>query len=63
MLLVYIVGVVAIFSRLNGELPEDIYFTKDITLPFAILTILLVVVCYRKGEKPEWRWGRNPLSK
>jgi len=23
------------------------------------LTILLVVVCWLKGETPRWRWGKN----
>lgn len=21
-------------------------------------TILLIIICYKKGEKPRWRWGR-----
>lgn len=28
-------------------------------LPFIIATILLLMVCYKKGEKPKWRWGNN----
>jgi hypothetical protein len=24
-----------------------------------ILTILFVYICYKKGEKPKWRWGGN----
>jgi len=26
-------------------------------LPIIVLTILLVVVAYKKGEKPRWQWG------
>ena len=26
-------------------------------LPIIILTILLVIVAYKKGEKPRWQWG------
>ncbi len=26
-------------------------------LPIVVLTILLVVVAYKKGEKPRWQWG------
>lgn len=27
-------------------------------LPIIILTILLIVVSYKKGEKPRWQWGK-----
>jgi hypothetical protein len=26
-------------------------------LPFIILTTLLVLIAYKKGEKPKWQWG------
>ncbi len=26
-------------------------------LPIIVLTILLVIVAYKKGEKPRWQWG------
>jgi hypothetical protein len=26
-------------------------------LYLAVMTVLLVVVCYAKGEPPSWRWG------
>ncbi len=26
-------------------------------LPIVVLTILLVIVAYKKGEKPHWQWG------
>lgn len=25
---------------------------------FIVVTVALVVVCYLKGEKPRWRWGK-----
>ena len=25
----------------------------------AVLSIVLIVVCYLKGEKPRWRWGKD----
>ncbi|HBO16419.1 MAG: hypothetical protein UR69_C0003G0030 [Candidatus Moranbacteria bacterium GW2011_GWE2_35_2-] len=27
-------------------------------LPIIVLTILLIVVAYKKGEKPRWQWGK-----
>ena len=26
----------------------------------AILISLLILICYKTGEKPDWRWGNNP---
>jgi len=26
-------------------------------LPIFVLTILLIIVAYKKGEKPKWNWG------
>lgn len=26
-------------------------------LPAAVLTALLIRICYKKGEKPRWQWG------
>ncbi len=24
-----------------------------------VLSVALIVICYRKGEKPKWRWGKD----
>jgi uncharacterized membrane protein YhaH (DUF805 family) len=26
-------------------------------LAIIILTVVLIYICYKKGEKPRWRWG------
>lgn len=26
-------------------------------LPIIVLTIILIFICYKKGEKPHWHWG------
>lgn len=28
-----------------------------------IATAILIYVCYRKGEKPSWRWGNRIVNK
>lgn len=36
--------------------------TFDLTLFFSVLiisVILLFSICYKKGEKPKWSWGRT----
>lgn len=27
-------------------------------LPIIVLTILLIIIAYKKGEKPRWQWGK-----
>ena len=27
------------------------------TIGVAVLTAILIAICYRKGEPPSWRWG------
>ena len=36
--------------------PKEIAFT--FLLPIALLTAALIRICYRKGERPRWRWGK-----
>jgi hypothetical protein len=26
-------------------------------LPILLLTVALIIVCYKTGEKPHWQWG------
>lgn len=28
-------------------------------LPVVLLTITLIRICYKKGEKPQWQWGEH----
>jgi hypothetical protein len=32
---------------------------KNFILPVAILTFFLIYICYKKGEKPKWQWGKD----
>lgn len=32
-------------------------FPSDFFIPFIALTLLLILIIYRTGEKPGWRWG------
>lgn len=31
-------------------------------LPIIVLTTLLIVIAYKKGEKPRWQWGKKDKS-
>ncbi len=41
--------------------PSDSVGNDLITLAFRVIppTIFLLIICYAKGEKPRWRWGKN----
>jgi len=34
---------------------REVVFT--FVLPITLLTITLICICYKKGEKPHWQWG------
>jgi len=31
----------------------------SVVLPEIVLTIVLIWICYKTGEKPGWRWGNK----
>lgn len=35
---------------------DNVFF--DYISPVFILTAILIAVCFLKGEKPRWRWGK-----
>jgi len=59
LLLVYLVDIIWNFYRLD----EFSHSNSDTIRPFIIqtflATILLIIVCYKTGEKPSWRWGNK----
>lgn len=36
---------------------QEVFFT--FIFPITLLTILLIRICYRKGERPRWQWGKD----
>ena len=42
-------------AQLNGDYGAPLYYH----LLIALTTLLLIWVCYKKGEKPGWRWGKK----
>ncbi len=39
----------------HDSLAREVVFT--FILPVTFLTVLLIRICYKKGEKPRWQWG------
>lgn len=53
----YIALMFAFASTIDDDSPtREVFFT--FLLPGAILTATLLRICYKKGEKPRWRWGK-----
>lgn len=58
-LLVYVLALRKVFivrDRLSHSGSDTII---GITLPVIVLTIILILICYIKGEKPKWQWGKQ----
>ena len=41
----------------NNSSVKEIAFTC--VLPITFLTITLIRICYKRGEKPKWQWGSD----
>ncbi|OGH92056.1 MAG: hypothetical protein A2563_00490 [Candidatus Magasanikbacteria bacterium RIFOXYD1_FULL_40_23] len=48
-----------IFWGIDSRLYSDREALINFFLPLAVSTVILLIVCYKKGEKPEWRWGKK----
>ncbi len=55
--LVVYVGLALAFSLTVDETSSvrEVVFTC--LLPVTLLTATLIRICYKKGERPRWRWG------
>jgi hypothetical protein len=55
-ILSYIAAIILLSFTINQDSPlTESLFT--FILPVFALTIALIYICYKKGEKPTWRWG------
>ena len=56
--LVYIIAILFFALTLDEESPPaEWVFT--FLLPFALLTVAFIRICYAKGETPRWQWGKD----
>lgn len=52
----YIVLVLLFAFTVDEKSPtNEIIFTS--ALPITLLTVTLIRICYKTGEKPRWQWG------
>ena len=56
--LLYIVGIInpAIQANEQHSISD---FLINFSIPYITNTIFLLIICYAKGEKPQWRWGKE----
>lgn len=53
---IYVAAVILFGATIDKNSPPDeIVFT--FFLPVFLLTVALIRICYRQGEKPRWQWG------
>lgn len=54
--LIYAFGIFIFATTIDdSSSTREIFFT--FIFPMALLTLVLIRIAYRKGEKPSWRWG------
>ncbi len=53
---IFLVVILYFSSTINDNSPAS-EVILNFVLPIAISLFLLLVLCYRTGEKPRWRWG------
>jgi uncharacterized BrkB/YihY/UPF0761 family membrane protein len=59
-ILVYIVLILALVSMREEAIPGNPDSGSNFLIlggPVIVLTVLLIFICYKKGEKPRWNWG------
>lgn len=56
-MLAWILAIVYISSKAESVARAGGDVLMKITLPIGILTALLLVICYKTGERPSWHWG------
>lgn len=59
---VWFVLVLGLSLTLDEDSPNrEVFFT--FVLPLILLTLTLIRICYKKGEKPHWQWGKVESDK
>lgn len=59
-LVLYLVFIIKVFWGIDdSQMYSDSDAMVRFILPMILSTTALIIVCYKKGEKPEWRWGKK----
>ncbi len=55
----YLIIVLTYAWLLEYTKASDFEVTVNFLPRVFILTVILLIICYRTGEKPRWHWGKN----
>ncbi|MEQ1499805.1 MAG: hypothetical protein ABL917_00335 [Parcubacteria group bacterium] len=56
-ILLYVVAIVLHSINIDKFANSGSEVVVNFVVPFIINTIFLIIICYARSEKPEWRWG------
>jgi hypothetical protein len=57
-LFVYLVVGVYLAMRAESVSTTEMEVFWELFPGMAIITFILILICYKTGEKPRWRWGK-----
>lgn len=55
----FTIFLLADFFRINTGSNSASDILNNFFFDTVIATILLILICFKKGEKPKWQWGRR----
>lgn len=58
-LAVYVLALLSNFITIDGVQDASSDTLINFAPRFIILSIILIIICYKKGEKPKWTWGNE----
>lgn len=58
--LVLVIGTLKLVEQLSSSPSDTLIFALPL---FFLYTLVLIIISYKKGEKPGWRWGREVSAK
>ncbi len=61
-IVVYIVAIVYEFLSVNSTTHSISDALINFVPAVILFTLILIIICFIKGEKPEWRWGEKKKS-
>ena len=57
-IIIFVIITLLLTSRITENMSTEVV-VKQFLIPFILLTIGLIYICYAKGEKPRWQWGQQ----
>lgn len=59
MIAAYVVFLVCILRKTEDHVLSAHETVLEVTLPILLITSILILISYQKGEPPRWRWGKS----